>query len=69
VVLVARARPIHLERETAIALVRGFVQIVAVGSVLVLLLDKESPDGESLSGPATRSNGGSWTLVAPSIVS
>src|SRR6476660_3194458 len=39
VVLVARGRQIHLERETAIALVRGFVQIVAVGSVLVLLLD------------------------------
>ena len=38
VVLVARRRQIHLERETAIALVRGFVQIVAVGSVLVLLL-------------------------------
>ena len=38
VVLVARGRQIHLEREAAIALVRGLIQIVAVGSVLVLLL-------------------------------
>ena len=38
VVLVARGRQIHLEREGAIALVRGLVQIVAVGSLLVLLL-------------------------------
>jgi len=38
VVLLARKRRIHLERDAAIALVRGLVQIVAVGSVLVLLL-------------------------------
>src|SRR6185312_5853578 len=38
VVLVARRRQIHLERETAIALVRGIVQIVAIGSILVALL-------------------------------
>jgi putative ABC transport system permease protein len=38
VVLVARSRRVHLEREAAIALVRGLVQIVAVGSILVLLL-------------------------------
>jgi putative ABC transport system permease protein len=38
VVLLARSRQIHLESETAIALFRGLVQIVAVGSVLVLLL-------------------------------
>ena len=38
VVLFARTRHIHLESETAIALVRGLIQIVAVGSVLVLLL-------------------------------
>jgi putative ABC transport system permease protein len=38
VVLLARKRNIHLERETAVALLRGIVQIVAVGSVLVLLL-------------------------------
>jgi putative ABC transport system permease protein len=38
VVLLARRRGIHLESETAIALLRGLVQIVAVGSVLVLLL-------------------------------
>jgi putative ABC transport system permease protein len=48
VVLVARGRQIHLERETAIALVRGFVQIVAVGSVLVLLLDASRLTGALL---------------------
>jgi putative ABC transport system permease protein len=34
----ARWREIHLEREISISLLRGLVQIVAVGSVLVLLL-------------------------------
>ena len=38
VVLLARRRKIHLESETAVALVRGLAQIIAVGSVLVLLL-------------------------------
>ncbi len=38
VVLAARYRRIHLERELAIALVRGLLQIIAVGSVLILLL-------------------------------
>jgi UDP-glucose/iron transport system permease protein len=38
VVLLARRRKIHLESEVAIALARGLVQIVAVGSVLVVLL-------------------------------
>jgi putative ABC transport system permease protein len=38
VVLLARKRAIHLEGETLIAMVRGLVQIVAVGSILVLLL-------------------------------
>jgi putative ABC transport system permease protein len=38
VVLLARKRGIHLERETLIAMVRGLVQIVAVGSILLLLL-------------------------------
>jgi putative ABC transport system permease protein len=38
VALLAHKRGIHLEGETAIALARGLVQIVAVGSVLVLLL-------------------------------
>jgi putative ABC transport system permease protein len=38
VVLLARRRGIHLESETAIALVRGLVQIVAVGFLLVFLL-------------------------------
>ncbi len=37
VVYGARRNDIHLERETAVALLRGFVQIVAVGSVLVLV--------------------------------
>jgi putative ABC transport system permease protein len=38
VVLIARRRNIHLESDTAIAMLRGLVQIVAVGSILVLLL-------------------------------
>lgn len=38
VVLLARKRNIHLESDTAVALVRGIVQIVIVGSVLALLL-------------------------------
>lgn len=38
VVLLARRRQIHLESEAAIAMIRGLVQIVAVGSILVLLL-------------------------------
>jgi putative ABC transport system permease protein len=38
VVLLARRRGIHLESETLIAMVRGLIQIVAVGSMLLLLL-------------------------------
>ena len=38
VVTLARKRGIHLETETLVALVRGLVQITAVGSILVLLL-------------------------------
>ena len=38
VTLIARGREIHLERETIVALIRGIIQIIAVGSVLVLLL-------------------------------
>jgi putative ABC transport system permease protein len=38
VVLLARRRNIHLESDAAIALLRGLVQIIAVGSILVLLL-------------------------------
>ncbi len=38
VVLLARRRNIHLESDTSIALLRGLVQIVIVGSVLTLLL-------------------------------
>jgi len=38
VVPLARRRKIHLENEAAVAMVRGLVQIVAVGSVLIVLL-------------------------------
>jgi putative ABC transport system permease protein len=38
VVLLARRRNIHLEADASIALLRGIVQIVVVGSILVLLL-------------------------------
>jgi putative ABC transport system permease protein len=38
VVLLARWRKVHFEGEAAVALARGLVQIVAVGSVLVFLL-------------------------------
>lgn len=38
VVFLARRRNIHLESDTAVALLRGIVQIVIVGSVLALLL-------------------------------
>lgn len=38
VVLLARGRKIHLESEAAVAMVRGLVQIIAVGSILVVLL-------------------------------
>jgi putative ABC transport system permease protein len=37
VVLLARRQRIHLEKETLVALARGLVQVVAVGSVLLLL--------------------------------
>ena len=38
VTLLARWQGIHLERETAVALLRGIVQVVATGSVLLFLL-------------------------------
>jgi len=38
VVMLARKRGIHLEGEAGIAMARGIVQIVAVGSILLLLL-------------------------------
>lgn len=38
VVVLARRRKIHLEGEMLVAMVRGLVQIVAVGSILLLLL-------------------------------
>jgi putative ABC transport system permease protein len=46
VVLVARRRGVHLEKELAVAIARGLVQIVAVGSILLLLL--RSPDWTSV---------------------
>src|SRR6202047_1654289 len=38
VILLARKREIHLEGELLVAMVRGIVQIIAVGSILLLLL-------------------------------
>jgi len=38
VVVFARRRGIHLERDIVVAMLRGIVQIVAVGSILLLLL-------------------------------
>jgi putative ABC transport system permease protein len=46
VTLIARLRDIHMEREVIVALMRGLVQIVAVGSILVLLL--QGPEISSL---------------------
>jgi len=37
IALAARRRKIHIERETAVALARGFTQVVAVGSVLLFV--------------------------------
>lgn len=44
--LVARLRHIHVQQQAIIALARGIIQIVAVGSVLVLLL--QGPDWTSI---------------------
>jgi len=44
--LLARWQEIHLENETVVALLRGLIQIVLVGSVLVLLL--QGPDWTSV---------------------
>jgi putative ABC transport system permease protein len=38
VVLLARRRQVHLEGDTIVAMVRGIVQIVVVGSILLVLL-------------------------------
>ncbi len=38
VVLLARRRNIHLEKDTSVALIRGLVQIIAVGFLLILLI-------------------------------
>lgn len=42
IVFVARHQAVHIERETSIALVRALVQIVAVGSILLFLLEGPS---------------------------
>jgi putative ABC transport system permease protein len=42
VVILAGRRGIHLEKDLAIAMVRGLAQIVAVGSILLLLLKAPS---------------------------
>jgi putative ABC transport system permease protein len=42
VVILAGQRGIHLEKDLAIAMVRGLAQIVAVGSILLLLLKAPS---------------------------
>src|ERR1700751_1574313 len=42
VVIAAARRAIHLEKDLAIAMARGLVQIVAVGSILLLLLRSPS---------------------------
>jgi putative ABC transport system permease protein len=39
VLLLARSQGVHLERETVVALARGLVQVVAIGSILLLLLN------------------------------
>jgi putative ABC transport system permease protein len=38
VILLARKREIHLEGELLVAMIRGIVQIIALGSILLLLL-------------------------------
>ncbi|HEX9445135.1 MAG TPA: ABC transporter permease, partial [Candidatus Binatia bacterium] len=48
VMLLARRRGIHLERELAVALGRGIVQIVAVGSIFILLLRRPAWTGAPL---------------------
>ena len=45
VLVIARRQEIHLEREILVALARGIVQVVAAGSVLVLILQGPLPIG------------------------
>lgn len=45
VVWVARRQSIHLERETLVALARGVIQVVAAGSVLLLLFQSPTWTG------------------------
>jgi len=46
VILLALRRGIHLESETLIAMVRGLAQILAVGSILLLLRSEERRVGK-----------------------
>jgi putative ABC transport system permease protein len=48
VMFLARWREIHLEREMIVALGRGIVQILAVGSVFILLLRRPAWTGMTL---------------------
>jgi putative ABC transport system permease protein len=42
VIYIARRQDVHLEREGIVALLRGFIQIVAAGSILVLVFQGPS---------------------------
>jgi putative ABC transport system permease protein len=46
VLWIARRQAIHMERETIIALVRGLIQVIAAGSVLLLIF--QTPDWSSV---------------------
>jgi putative ABC transport system permease protein len=58
VILLARGRGIHLEVETLVAMVRGLVQIVLVGAVLLLLLRSPRWIGALLLVPMMLAAGG-----------
>jgi putative ABC transport system permease protein len=53
VALIARWQEIHLERETVVALGRGLVQVIIVGSLLVLLLQGPTLTGFLILGGMT----------------
>lgn len=80
---VARRQAIHLERETAIALVRGIVQIIAVGFVLIFVLSLPKPGqwwlsglllfvmmgaGATIAARRTKQIPGIYTVTIPAIV-
>ncbi len=45
VVAIARSQDVHLERDTLVALLRGIIQVTAVGSVLVLVFQGPAVTG------------------------